>query len=81
MPVAAPQIKKKGKKAKKSSKKPTTAADPEQVEIVREEVVKYSSRIHVTGYLLMAFGTLGAIVSVYKGLNARHIAQSRLSEP
>jgi len=52
----------------------------QKIEALKEDVVKYSSRIHITAAALIAIGIIGACVSVFKGFNARHTAQFRLSK-
>lgn len=79
MPVPVTQTKqKKDKKDKnKKSKKKNTAikaSTPAEIEIAQENVVKYSSRLHITSAVLIAIGAIGAIGSGYHGLNARRMA-------
>jgi len=81
MPVAVQQPKIKKVKKDKKVKKQNAAvksATPGEIEIVQEDVVKYSSRLHVTSAVFIALGAIGAAGSAYHGFNARRTATKLL---
>jgi uncharacterized membrane protein YkgB len=74
MPVAPAKKHHKKHKKDKKHKVATRQGTPEEIELQHENVLKYSSRLHVTSAVLIAIGAIGAVVSTIKGFHARKMA-------